>query len=112
MALQGKLQVGDNVFESAYIKIVKIRLANTDYEVFENVDDPDNPEIAQRLKWITRIEGFATAIIWGDRLSRENRAASLDHFSFEFEFNNGDDPFVQAYTALKTANEFKDMEDV
>jgi len=114
MALQVNYVLDNIVHANAYLRIHKIRTVTTDYEFFENVDDPDNPEIAQKLSWKIRIENSATVYIWDRVESRDSRSQPLKHFSFDFEYDLESDRniYQQAYDGLKTAKEFSSAIDV
>jgi hypothetical protein len=114
MALKTNYELDNVIYSDAYLRIHKIRTVAVDYEYFENVDDPERPDIAQELKWKIRLESSATAYVWNGKESRDNRAQPLKWFSFEFEYDL-DSPkniYAQAYDALKTAKEFSDAVDV
>lgn len=92
----------EHTYEGAYLKVVKIVTSNTDYEYFETVNDPDHPEIDQKLSWVNRIESEATVYVWSDEVARKNRAQVVHWFSFTFDFdlNDIDNVYEQAYKKL------------
>lgn len=100
------------IFEDAYIRINKVRSDMVDYEFFENVDDPKNPEIAQRLTYKTKCESVATAYVYGDEIARQNRVQPVDWFSFMFDYDVHSDKniYEQAYEQLETIERFKNNE--
>lgn len=114
MALIHNYEANGEVYNNAYVRIVKVRSANVDYEMFVNVDDPDRPDIAQELTWVTRIESSATAFVWPDKISRDNRAMTVAWFDFDFVFDLNSDRniFQQAYDSLKVTNRFSGSIDV
>lgn len=99
------------IFENAYIRINKVRSDMVDYEFFEDVDEPENPEIAQRLRYRVRCESVATAYVYGDQKARENRVQPTDWFSFMFDFDHECDKniYEQAYDALQRLDRFKEV---
>lgn len=92
-----------NEYPEAYLKVVKVISSNTDYEFFENVDDPDNPEIHQKLSWVSRLENHATVYIWSDRVARANNVQPVHWFSYKFDldFAKKSNIYEQAYDVLK-----------
>ena len=114
MALQVDFELDGIIHRDCYVRIHKVRTNYEEYEFFENVDDEEHPEIAQRLTWKMRMDNVATAYIWSDKIARENRALQLHQFSFDFDYDL-DSPrniYQQAYDALKTADEFSGAIDV
>jgi hypothetical protein len=108
MALQTQYILGEDdgieyVYENAYLKIVKVITSNTDYEFFETVNDPNNPNIKERLSWINRLETDATVYVWSDTNARKNRAQVIHWFSFSFEYDltKSENIFQQGYAKLK-----------
>lgn len=114
MALVSKFEHDGVIYDAAYIRVSKIRIANVDYEQFVDVDEPDHPEIAQRLQWIMRIESSATAFVWVDKDARDNRAMALKWFEFDFNYDLDSDlnVFQQVYNTLKSMDRFADAVDV
>lgn len=114
MALQVNYEHDGIMLERAYIRISKIRTANVDYEQFIDVNDPEHPEIAQRLQWVMRTESSATAFVWIDKAARDNRAMALKWFEFEFQYDLDSEfnIYQQAYHALKATDRFQDAVDV
>lgn len=114
MALQVTYDYDGVVLNEAYIRVCRVRSANIDYEQFVDVNEPENPDIAQRLQWVMRVESSATAFVWADKVSRDNRAMALKWFEFDFDYDLNSDLniYQQAYNALKATDRFKDAIDV
>ena len=112
MALLVKYILDNDVYEHAYVRIHKIRTVMIDYEKFINLESDD--DIQMKLDWEVRNESIATAYVWADKLSRDNRANPIKYFQFKFEYDlkSSDNIFKQAYRALKETDEFKDSIDV
>lgn len=89
------------ILENAYLRIQSIKTENKDYEFFEKVED--NPEIDEKLSWVTRVETEATVFVWADAIARKNRAYVVNWFKFGFEYNltEWSNIFEQAYKRLK-----------
>ena len=114
MAIQVDYELDDVIHRDTYIRIHKVNTVAVDNEFFETVNDPDHPEIHQKLSWKVTLQTEATAYVWGDQKARENRAQQLHWFKFKFDYdlNNPDNIYRQAYNALKSADAFKDAVDV
>lgn len=114
MALQCAYQIDDVIVGDAYLRIVKVKSSQVDYENFVNVDDPDNPNIAQRLEWTVRIESTATVFVWTDKAARDNRVPAVKWFDFDFDYDlhSNRNIYEQAYIAMKGLELFKDAIDV
>jgi hypothetical protein len=99
-------------YPEAYLKVQKVQSANPDYEFFEVVNDPEHPDIAERLSWINRLESNATVYVWADEIARKNRANPIHWFSFEFNYDlqSLDNIYQQVYAKLHQL--FKDSEDL
>lgn len=114
MAIKTKLLLAnDNGLEqeypNAYLRIQKVVSAHADYEYFEKIDDPEQPDIAERLKWTDRYENSATVYVWADQIARENRAPTIHWFNIEFEWDpNKGGIFEQAYEKLKSIFEISE----
>ena len=106
MALQGNLELDEEILEGVYFKIQKIQTAAEDYEFFENVNDPKHPDIAQRLTWIKRYQNSATFYVWGSEEARKNNARPIHWFPFEFKFdiNSQKNIYSQAYEEYMKVN--------
>ncbi len=86
------------IFESAYLKIQKVVVSSVDYEFFEKVND-DN--VSEKLSWTKRFEASALVYIWCDEDARLRRSPIHGHFSMDFTYDLGQDPFSQSYAALR-----------
>lgn len=114
MALQTNFELDGILHSNCYLKVTKTRSQSTDYEFFDAVSDPNKPDIAEELKWKTRIESYATAQVWIDEIARKNRALPIKNFNFEFEYDldSRENIYQQAYKALKTHDAFTEAVDV
>jgi hypothetical protein len=114
MALKVDFELDGIIYRDCYLRIHKVKSTMVDYEYFENVNDPDRPDIAQELKWKVRMESSATAYVWESVDGRENRAQPMKWFSFDFEYDLDNDRniYQQAYDALKSHEKFSDGLDV
>lgn len=90
MALQAKVELENQIFEEAYVRIQKIQSANIDYE--QIIDDT--------LTYTSRLENIATVFVWVDKLARTNRAIPSHWFVFNFEYDLESNIYEQAYNQL------------
>jgi hypothetical protein len=99
-------------FPEAYLRIQSVTTNNVEYEFFENVNDPDYPDIAQRVSWVNRIETTANVYVYGDEIARKNRAQVIHWFSFTFDYDldSLNNIYQQAYAKLHTL--FQDSKDI
>jgi len=114
MALQTDYELDGQIYEGAYLRIIKVRTASVEYEYFKDVDDPNRPDIAQEMDWKIILESTATVYVWADKDGRENRAQPMKWFSFDFDYelDSVDNIYKQAYKSLKTTDEFSGSLDV
>ena len=87
MALKVNYELDDIVYENAYLRIHKIRTVRAEYERLTPIDDPHRPNISEEIQWEIRLESSATAYVWIDEFSRQNRAQPLKWFTFDFEYD-------------------------
>jgi len=113
MALITNYEHDGIILPDAYIRLQRCRTANVDYEKFEDLNDPNRPDIAQILTWVTRIEASGTAFVWHDKIARDNRAMAASWFEFDFTYDleSPRNIYQQAYDALKATERFKDAID-
>ena len=99
MALQGNLELDEQIYNDVYFKIQKIQTSSEDYEYFENVNDPEYPDIAQRLSWKKVYSNHATFYVWGSTEARKNNARPMHWFTVEFKYDIDSEKniYVQAY---------------
>jgi len=96
---------GKEIYKDAYFKVVKIITSYLDYEEFENVNDPENPDIAQRLTYKKRYQNHAIVYIWENEDCRLQRVLPINHFKMPFTFDPESDKniYQQAYVAVEVA---------
>lgn len=106
MALKGTLELDEEIIEDVYFKIQKIQTSSEDHEYFENVNDPEHPDIAQRLSWKKVYNNSATFYVWGSEQARKNNARPIHWFSIEFPYdlNSTENIYVQAYKKYAEIN--------
>lgn len=107
MALQGNLELEDQIVSDAYFKIIKIISTSEDFEYFENVNDPERPDIAQILKWQKVYKNNATFYVYGSDMARKNNAHPIHWFTIEFEYDLDSEKniYAQAYEWLAKRND-------
>jgi len=112
MALQTDFGLDGIIYHNCYLKIIKVRTQVSEYEFFEVVSD--DPTIAEKLSWESRVETAAHVNVWIDDVSRSNRALPLKTFSFEFDYDLKSDRniYQQGYDSLKATEQFADAVDV
>jgi len=103
MSLKANLILDDQVFEGCIFRVQRVSSVNAEFEFFENVNDPEHPEIAQKVSWTNKFENIALVYVWPDEIARNNRAQTIHTFTFEFEWNPDvySNPFKLAYQKLK-----------
>lgn len=114
MALQLQYTHDKFEYQDAYIRIVKIRTAKIDMERFEIVNDPDRPDVAERLTWECKMENVATFYVYSDKMARDNRVTPIHYGSFDFEYNINSpvNIYAQAYYKLRDILNTDNIQDV
>ena len=87
------------ILNDAYLRVFNVTVSNNDYEFFANSDEPD---VFQKLEWVTRVEGHMNVYVWSDEGARKNRAVAVYCFTVEFNyyFKSTDNIYTQAYKWL------------
>ena len=112
MAVIGRYYTPNNEIDGAYFKIDKITIMRNEYELLETID-VGNGKMQDIVTYKHEDEGTATVRVYMDRDSRINLTRVVDTFQFIFiyDIDSSENPFVQAYKAIKSTDFIEDAVD-